>query len=111
MPVLLRQFDLLRRLVTHPHFETAPRGRDRQVAIAEASDQVEGLSRRLLECEAHRVVRDVALDRRAHVRRRAEESVRGHQAVQRLMRSLEVVCVHVECDAPLAVREVREHRP
>jgi hypothetical protein len=91
------------------HERVAVRG-DRHVAIAESSDEIEGLARRLLAREAHLVVGDALLDHRAYVGRRAEESVGGHEAFERLVRPLEVVGVDEVRDATVAVGEVRKHR-
>lgn len=85
--------------------------RDGNVAVAEAPDEVEGLAWRLLAGQAHLVVGDAALDHLTHVRRRAEEAVGGHQALERLMRALEIVRVDEVRDAPVAVGEVREDGP
>ena len=58
--------------------------------------------------EPHRVGRDALLDGLAHVGRRAEEAVGGHEPFERLMRALEVVALDEEPDATLAVGEVGE---
>ncbi len=60
--------------------------------------------------QAHRVVRDGLLDRLAHLRSGAEETVGGHQPRERLVRSLEVVRVDEERQAPHAIGEIREDR-
>jgi hypothetical protein len=44
------------------------------------------------------------------VRRRPEESVRGHQTIERLVRPLEVVVLDVQAQPPLAVCEISEDR-
>ncbi len=90
--------------------QRAAGGGDAEVLIAEATDEVEGFLRRLLLREAQRVRGDLRLHGRAHVRRRAEEAVGGHEPVEPLMRALEVVVLDEERDAPQAVREVGEHR-
>lgn len=97
-------------VVAELHLERVAVRGDRHVAIAESPDEVEGLARRLLAREAHLVVGDALLDHGAHVRRRAEESVGGHEAFERLVRPLEVVGVDEVRDAPVAVGEVRKHR-
>jgi hypothetical protein len=86
------------------------RSRDRQVAVAEAPDQVEGLALRPLERAAERVVLDGALDRVAYLRRRPEEAVSRHQATQRLVWPLEIVAVDEEREPPQAIGEVGEDR-
>jgi hypothetical protein len=48
--------------VADAYFEPRAACRDRQVLIAELSDDVEGLTRRLFERESQRVRRDLALD-------------------------------------------------
>jgi hypothetical protein len=108
---LLRQFDALRLLVTHLHPETAARRRDGEVAVAESSDEVEGLSRGLLERKPERVFLHVSLDCLSHLRRCAEEAVGWHETRERLVRSLEVVRVDEEREPPLTIGEVRENRP
>jgi len=60
--------------------------------------------------EPQRVVGDALLHRRPHVWRGTEVPVRRDQPLERLVRPLEVVGVHEEADATLAVREVREDR-
>lgn len=96
-------------LVADADVQSASLGGDGEVAVAEATDEVEGLPRGLLVSEAHGVGRDVFLDGRAHVGRRAEEAVGGHEAFEALMRALEVVRVDEQLDAAVAVGEVREH--
>lgn len=110
MGVLLgRQFDAGGLLVADADLEPAAFGGDGEVAIAEATDEIERLARRLLVREAHRVGRDVFLDGFTHVWSRAEEAVGRHEPIERLVRALEVVGVDEELDAPVAVGEVREH--
>lgn len=104
------ELDRLRRLVVDLHAQPSLRRRDRQLAIAELAHEIEGLSRRSLVRHAKRVVGDALLDRGTHLRSRAEESVRRHQALDALMRTMEVVGVDEELDAALAVGEVREDR-
>lgn len=82
---------------------------DRQVLIAELTDDVERLARRLFEREAQRVRRDLALDLGADVRRCAEVPVGRHRAVERLMRSLEVVVLEEVLEPVLSVDVVGKH--
>ena len=84
--------------------------RDRQPLITELADDIERLSRRLLECEPQLVRRDRALDLGADMRRRLEESIRRHQAIERLMRALKVVVADEVLEPLLRVDNVREHR-
>ena len=108
--LLARDRDRLRLFVAEAHLHAGARRRNRKVPIAEPPHEVEGFSRWLLERHAKRVVRDALLDRGAHVSRRAEESIRGHQALDALVRTLEVVRLHEEHEPPRAVVEVRKHR-
>jgi len=97
-------------LVAHLHVQATSRRRDGQIAIAEPPHQVEGLSHGLLVRQARGVLVDVLLDRRAHLRRSAKESIGRHQPRQRLVRPLEVVGVDEELQPPLQVGEVGEDR-
>jgi hypothetical protein len=90
------------------HAETAARGCNGQVAVAETAHEIKRFARRLLVREAHRVVRDLLLDDRAHLRRGAKESVGRHEARERLVRSLKVVRLHEEVHASHAVGEIRK---
>jgi hypothetical protein len=108
--VLLVDLDRLRRLVVELHAQPALRRRDRQLSIAQLAHEVEGLLRRPLVRHAKRVVRDALLDRRTHLRRRAKESIRRHETLDALMRTMEVVGVDEELDPSLTVGEVREDR-
>ena len=107
---LLSQLDRPRSLLAHLHPQAFARRRDRQVAVAEPADEVEGLAGLAVLRHPHGVVGDVALDRLSHVRCRAEEAVRRHEPPERLVRSLEVVRVDEEPQPPHAVGEVREDR-
>jgi hypothetical protein len=107
--LLRRQFDARGLFVADADLKPTAFGGDGEVAVAEAADEIERLARRLLVREAHGVGLDVFLDGGADVRSGAEEAVRGHEAVQGLMWTLEVVGVDEELDAPVAVREVCEH--
>ena len=83
---------------------------DGEVSVAELADQVEGFSRRLRQRQSQRVVLHRLLNGRAHLRRGAKEAVCGDESIYPLMRPLEVVRVHVERHAPLAIAEIRELR-
>lgn len=84
---------------------------DAEILVAQAADQVEGFARRLLARHAQRIGRHRRLYRRSHLWGRAEEAIGGRHALERLMRALEVVVLHEERCAPLAIVEVGEHRP
>lgn len=88
---------------------TARRG-DAQVLISETTHEVKRLLRRLLLRQSQRVRLHLRLDRSAHVRRRAKESIRRHRALDALMRTLEVVVLDEEPYATDAVLEVGEDR-
>lgn len=83
---------------------------DRQALIAELPDDVERLARRLLQRDSQLILRNCALDFGAHVRRGFEEAIRRHEAVERLVRALEVVVADVVRKAVLRVLHVREDR-
>jgi hypothetical protein len=83
--------------------------RDAEILIAETPDQVERLLRGLLLREPERVGLHLRFDRRAHVGRRAKESIRGDRAVDALVRPLEVVVLHEERDSAESVCEVGKH--
>jgi hypothetical protein len=97
--------------LTHLHQESTTHERYRQVPVAQSPHQVKGLPRRPLMGQGQGVLRHRSLDRLPHLRRRAEESVRRHQAPDPLMRAAKVVCLHEEANPPLAVVEVGKHRP
>lgn len=107
--LLAGQFDAGGLLVADADLEAAAFGGDGEVAVAEATDEVEGLARRLLVREAHRVGGDALLDGGAHVRGGAEEAIRRDEAFERLVRTLEVVRLDEQLHASVAVGEVREH--
>jgi hypothetical protein len=110
MVVLLRHPN---RLLLGPDLHPQPvdaRG-NREVPIAQPSDEVERLLRRLLLREPERVRLHASLDRGAHLRRAPEEAVRRDEPAERLVRPLEVVAVDEEREPSRAVGEVREHRP
>jgi hypothetical protein len=91
--------------------QSRPARVDGEVLVAQPAHQVEGLARRLLARHAQRIGRHRRLDRRAHLGRRAEEAIGGGQALEPLVRALEVVVLHEERPSSLAVVEVGEHRP
>jgi hypothetical protein len=78
--------------------------------IAEATDQIEWLLRRLLLRHPQCVALHLRFDRRAHVRCRAKVSIRGHCTLDALMGTLEVVVLDEERESAQAVSEVREDR-
>jgi hypothetical protein len=90
--------------------KSTPFGGDREIAIAESTDEVEGFARRLLARESHGVVGDRLFDRRADVRCSAEETIGGNEPVERLMRTLKVVGLDEESQPPIAIGVVGEDR-
>lgn len=106
---LLRNGNGLRRLADLDA-ERSIGGGNAEVLVAEATDQIEGLLRRFLLREPQRVLLHLRFDRGPHVSRSAKEAVRGHGAVDALMRPLEIVVLHEQRDALLAILEVCEHR-
>ena len=109
--MLLRKVNGPRRLVSELHAQRAASGRDAQILVAHATDDVEGLPRRLLERQPQRVRVHRLLHRGSHVWRRLEESIGRHEPLDSLMRPLEVIRVDVQPKAPLAVGVVAEDRP
>jgi hypothetical protein len=97
-------------LAANVDFEPCRAGGDRQVLVAELADHVKGFARRLVEREPQLVLRNRTLDFSAHVSGRLEESVCGHETVEGLMRTLEVVMADVVLEPPLRVDDVREDR-
>jgi hypothetical protein len=89
--------------------EAGAGGGDGEVAVAEPADQVEGFARWLLAGQAQGVGGDLGFDHGTHLGTGAEEAVRRRQALQRLVRALEVVVLDEEGDAALAVVEVGKH--
>ena len=83
---------------------------DRQIVLAQPPDQVERRLRGLLARESQRVRRHRRLDCAAHRGGRPEVPIRRRQPLERLVRPLEVVVLHIQRHPSLAVREVREHR-
>lgn len=77
--------------------------------VAELTDHVEGLARRLLEREPQLVRLNGALDFGAHVSSRFEKAVRGYESVECLMRTLKVVVADVMVEAALRVDDMREY--
>lgn len=61
--------------------------------------------------EPQSVVRDVLFHHLTHLRGRAEETVRGHEPRERLVRALEVVTVDEECEPAHEIGEICEDRP
>jgi hypothetical protein len=107
---LLRQWDR-GLLFAHAHLHAARRCVDGEIPIAQTPDKVERLPHRLLARKTQRVLRHRRLDRTPDLRRRSEEAVRGRKSLERLVWPLEVVVLHEERCAPLAVVEVGEDRP
>lgn len=92
----------------HPH--AAVRCRDAQVAVTKPAHQVKGLPGCLHLRKTHRVVFDRRFHRRAHLRGRLEKSVGRHEAIDALMRALEVVGVDEKLESTVEVAEVGKHR-
>lgn len=107
---LLSQADRPGYLVAHLHAEPTLGRRNRQITIAQASDEVEGLLDGLLLGQAQGVFLDVLLDGRPDVGRGPEEAVGRHEALEPLVWALEVVGVDEELEPSRQVREVREDR-
>ncbi len=97
-------------LSSDANLQSRPARVDAQVLVAQPAHQVEGLARRLLARESERVRGHRRLDRGSHLRRRAEEAIGGRHALEPLVRTLEVVVLHEERRAPLAIVEVGEYR-
>jgi hypothetical protein len=96
-------------LSTNPNRQAAAARCDREVPVTQAAHEVEGLPWRLLARKTQSVLRHRRLDRRAHLRRGAEEAVRGGKTLHRLVRPLEVVVLNEERGSPLAIIEVGEY--
>jgi hypothetical protein len=107
--ILLRERDP-RVLIAHSHIERGAAGADGKDAISQLACEVEGLSDRLRLRQAQCVLLNLCLDARAHGGGRAEVPIRGRQALDPLVRTLEVVVLDIKRDPPLAVLEVGEHR-
>ena len=97
-------------LISHPHVEGRAARADGEDAIPELASKIEGLSQRLRLRQAQRVLGHLRLDARAHLAGGAEVPIRRRQALQPLVRPLEVVVLDVKRHPPLAVLEVGEHR-
>jgi hypothetical protein len=91
-------------------FEPALAGGNREPLVTELTDDVKRFTRRLLEGEAQFVRRDRALDFSADMRRGFEEAVSGHEPIERLVRTLEVVVTDEVVESILRVLHVREDR-
>lgn len=98
-------------LVSHLHPQAAALGCNRHALVPQLPRQVEGLAQRLLQRELLRVQLHRGLDRRPHLRRRAEESVCRDESRNSLVRPAEVVAVDEEGQPPHAVVEVGEDGP
>ena len=96
-------------LVAYVDLEAGRASGDRQPLLAELADDVERLARRLLEREPQLVGRHSALDLGPHVRGGLEVAVGGDEAVERLVRTLEVVVADEVLEPALCVDDVREH--
>jgi hypothetical protein len=108
MLALLHQRDD-RLLAPYAHLERCSTGTDGEFAVTEASGQVEGFTRRLLAREPQCVLRHRGLDRRSHRGGGTEEAICRGESLEPLVRALEVVVLHEELHAPLAVLEVGKH--
>jgi hypothetical protein len=106
MVALRWQLDGLGFLVSQLHLQPIARGSDGHVAISQPAHEVKRFARGLLEREAQRVRSHRLLDGIAHLWRRAEESVRGHEPGKPLVRPPEVIGLHEELEATFAVGEV-----
>jgi hypothetical protein len=107
--VLLHERDR-RVLIPHPHRQRRAVRADGKGLITELSCQVKGLPQRLLLRQAQRVLGDLRLDAGSHLTCRPEVPVGRCQALEPLVRPLEVVVLQVQRHAALAVLEVGEHR-
>jgi len=107
--VLLGHWNRLSRIADLYAKRTAGGG-NAEVLVAEATDEVKRLLRGLLLRESERVGLGLRLDRSAYLRCCAEEAISGDQAVDALVRSLEVVVLDEELHAPKTVGEISEDR-
>jgi hypothetical protein len=96
--------------LAQPHHQPRPGQHDREVPLAQAAHQVEGLALRSLLGQGQRVVGHALFDGRPHLRRRPEEAIRRHRTPDPLVRTPEVVGLHEERDPPLAILEVGKDR-
>src|ERR1041385_2604683 len=90
-------------------FEPCRAGGNRQLLVAELPDDVKRFARRLLEGEPQLVLDDVALGFVAYVLRHLEVAVPRYEAVESLMRTLQVVVADEVLEPALRVYDVREH--
>jgi hypothetical protein len=97
-------------LIAQPHVECRTARADRQRPIAQLSGKVEGLADRLGLRQTQRILGHLRLDARPHLSSRSEVAVRRRQALEPLMRALEVVVLDVKRHATLTVLKVGEHR-
>src|SRR5262245_26377338 len=96
--LLLVHRNRLRR-ITDLYAKRTASGCDAEVLVTEATDEIERLLRWLLLCQSKRVGLDLLFDRRTDMRRRPKESISRDQALDALMRTLEVVVLHEQLDA------------
>jgi hypothetical protein len=108
---LLADSNRLRLFLAHPYAHPAFGCCDAELPIAQLAHEVEGLLRRLLASKPQRVGFDRLLHRVAHLLRSPEESVGGHEPLERLVRTMEVVVIDEEREPPFAIRVVGEDRP
>lgn len=83
---------------------------DGQIVLAESSNQVERGLRRLLAREPQGVRLHARFDRGTHLGRRTKEPVGRGEPAERLVRTLEVVVLQEQTDAPLTIVKVGKHR-
>lgn len=96
-------------LVSHLHAQPPAARRDAERLVAQLPRQVEGLSHGLLQCQPRRVLLHSRLHRSAHLRRRTEVPVCGHQPLDALVRPAKIIAVNEESHSSHAVVEVGEH--
>src|SRR6266481_5997068 len=87
--MLLAHRNRLRR-IAELDAKPAARRCDAEVLVAEATDEVERFLRDLFLGQTKCVCFDLCFDGRPDLRRGAKEAIRGHQAIDALMRALEV---------------------
>ena len=97
-----------RLLGPHSYLQARAACVDREVLVAQPPHDVERRPRRLLLGQAQCVLLHRRLDRRAYLRRRAEEPIGRREALKPLVRPLEVVVLHEQRRSPLTVVEVRK---
>lgn len=108
--MLLGDCNRLGLFLSDAHTHAAFGRRDRQLAIAELTDQVKRLLGFLLPRQPQRIALHGALHRLSHRRGRPEVAVRRHQPRKRLVRTVEVVVVDEVAQPPIAVGVVGEDR-